>query len=224
MSPGSRSGVNCTRLTEQSIETGQRLGQRGLAHARHVLHQEVALGEQRDEREAHDVRLAHEHVLDVGGDPVGQLGHLGQRHSRRPHRRPGPRDGSLVHPRRGRRPAARRRHPTLLAAPPPEPHPVWQMSGAAMGGPGGRPALSVSRGLRARSPPWGRRPPTVPHLGTGSSRKFTLRVTSMTDCLDREVVRCPAIGWDVGFPHLAPLSADLRKRTSTRRSDVISCG
>ena len=56
----------------------QRLGQRRLADARHVLDQEVPLGEQRDERDAHDVRLAHEHVLDVRGDPVGELRDLGK--------------------------------------------------------------------------------------------------------------------------------------------------
>ena len=69
MSTGIRSGVNCTRLTEQSIERRQRLGQRRLPDARHVLDEQVALGEQRDQRDAHDLGLADDHPLDVGGDP-----------------------------------------------------------------------------------------------------------------------------------------------------------
>ncbi len=67
---------------------GQRLGQRGLADARHVLDQQVALGEQGDQRDAHHLGLADDDPLHVAGDPAAQLGHLGR--GRRRYRRPTP--------------------------------------------------------------------------------------------------------------------------------------
>ncbi len=44
------------------------LGEHGLAGAGHVLDQQVALAEQRHEREAHLLVLAHDDALDVGDD------------------------------------------------------------------------------------------------------------------------------------------------------------
>ncbi len=49
---------------------GQRLGQRGLADAGHVLDQQVAFGQHGDQRDPHHLRLADQHLLDVGGDAL----------------------------------------------------------------------------------------------------------------------------------------------------------
>ena len=47
--------------------------QRGLARAREVLEQQVALAEQRDEAEPDDEGLAEQHLLDVGHQTVEGL-------------------------------------------------------------------------------------------------------------------------------------------------------
>jgi hypothetical protein len=49
---------------------GERLGEAGLAHARHVLEQEVTLGDQAEEDQFDDLALALDHTLDVVDDPV----------------------------------------------------------------------------------------------------------------------------------------------------------
>ena len=67
---GSRSGVNCRRLDRAVDGPGQRLGQRRLADAGHVLDQQVALGEQGDQRDPDDLRLADQDTFDVRGDPL----------------------------------------------------------------------------------------------------------------------------------------------------------
>ena len=48
---GSRSGVNWIRRTVQSIDAGERLAQHRLADAGDVLDEQVALGEQHDQRD-----------------------------------------------------------------------------------------------------------------------------------------------------------------------------
>ena len=65
---GSRSGVNWMRRTEQSMRAGQRLGEHRLADAGHVLDEQVALGEQHDQRQPDDVGLALDDLLDVVRD------------------------------------------------------------------------------------------------------------------------------------------------------------
>ena len=62
---------------------GDRLGEHRLAGARHVLDQEVAAAQQRDEREADLVVLADDDALDVGEDLVAGLLDLGHRPLRR---------------------------------------------------------------------------------------------------------------------------------------------
>ena len=52
---------------------GDRLGEHGLAGAGHVLDQEVAAAQQRDESEADFVVLADDHALDVGEDLLAGL-------------------------------------------------------------------------------------------------------------------------------------------------------
>ena len=52
---------------------GDRLGEDGLAGARHVLDQEVAAAQQRDERQPDLVVLADDHALDVGEDLLAGL-------------------------------------------------------------------------------------------------------------------------------------------------------
>ena len=64
-SDGSRSGVNWMRRHVPPIERAMRLGERRLADAGHVLDEEVALGEQADEREVDGAPLAAEHRLDL---------------------------------------------------------------------------------------------------------------------------------------------------------------
>ena len=64
-SEGSRSGVNWIRANVQSIERGQRLRQARLADAGDVLDQEVALGDQAQQRELDDLGLALDDPLDV---------------------------------------------------------------------------------------------------------------------------------------------------------------
>ena len=52
----------------------QRLAEHRLADARDVLEQQVALGQQHDERRRDDLALALDDVLDVGADPAGHAG------------------------------------------------------------------------------------------------------------------------------------------------------
>ncbi len=65
MSPGSMSAVHCTRPTLRVDALAERARHHRLADAGHVLEQDVALGDHRDQREAHDVGLALDDVLDV---------------------------------------------------------------------------------------------------------------------------------------------------------------
>ena len=58
---------------------GERLGELGLADARHVLDQQVPLGQQHGQAQPHDFGLAFDHALDVGGDPRPHLPDLGDR-------------------------------------------------------------------------------------------------------------------------------------------------
>ena len=60
MSVGRRSGVNCTRLKSRVEGAGQRLGQRGLAHARHVLHEHVPAGQEGGQEVADHLGLAQD--------------------------------------------------------------------------------------------------------------------------------------------------------------------
>ena len=64
--------MNWMRCQVPPIERGDRLGQRRLADAGDVLDEEVALGEQADEREVHLVALALDDALDVGEERVEQ--------------------------------------------------------------------------------------------------------------------------------------------------------
>jgi hypothetical protein len=55
--------------TEGAVDGGgQRLGQARLAHAGHVLDEQVALGDQAEQHELDHLGLALDAVLDVGGD------------------------------------------------------------------------------------------------------------------------------------------------------------
>ena len=67
---GSRSGVNWMRRTLHAIERADRLGQQGLADAGDVLDEDVALGQQRDEREADHLGLALDDRRDVDRDAL----------------------------------------------------------------------------------------------------------------------------------------------------------
>ena len=73
-SDGSRSGVNCRRPYVGVDRRGERLGEGGLADAGHVLDEEVALGEQADEREGDDVVLALDGLADVVDDGADDRG------------------------------------------------------------------------------------------------------------------------------------------------------
>ena len=57
--------MNCTRCQSPPIEQRDRLGERRLAHAGHVLDQQVALREEADQGEPDGVFLALDHLLDV---------------------------------------------------------------------------------------------------------------------------------------------------------------
>ena len=74
-SDGRRSGVNWMRLPGAADRAGDRLGQRGLAHAGDVLDEEVALGEEAHEREVDLLALALDDPLDVveqGGEQAAE--------------------------------------------------------------------------------------------------------------------------------------------------------
>ena len=73
MSEGSRSDVNCTRWKPRPERRRQRMRKRGLAQARQVLDQQVAVGQQRDERQPHFLRLAEHQRVDLG-DRAGRAG------------------------------------------------------------------------------------------------------------------------------------------------------
>ena len=104
-SEGRRSGVNWIRCHVPAIDARDRLGQRGLADAGHVLDEEVALGEQAHEREAHLVALALDHPLDVGERSASKSGRTGAARlsttppACRPVRRAGARRGGRLHTR-----------------------------------------------------------------------------------------------------------------------------
>ena len=185
----------------------QRLGQRGLAHPRHVLDQEVALGQQRDEREAHDVRLAHEHLLRRWRRSGGPARPPRAATSRRP--------TAAGTPRRFPRPPApwaSASCPSSSPDPPRRPATGAPPSVANVGSGHGRTGWSARPDRFERSagplptvgPATPHRPPPRHRIVTKSHSPCKLLIT---DCLDREVVTCPAIGWGVGFPHLAPLCA-----------------
>ncbi len=81
MSDGSRSGVNWTRCQAASMDAARVLAMRRLADARHVLDQQVALGEQAAEGLAEHIRLTPDDPFQVGeqrvvpgGEPGGVLG------------------------------------------------------------------------------------------------------------------------------------------------------
>ena len=60
------------------------LARRGLADAGHVLEQEVALGDEAEQRQVDDVGLALDDPADVGGDGAEQLGERRRRSARSP--------------------------------------------------------------------------------------------------------------------------------------------
>ena len=93
MSEGSRSLVNWMRLELEPDRARERLRERRLADPRHVLDENVAAREDRDDRLAHGLRLATHHRLHVlleapnrarhgvvGGQHAARLGH-GNGHS-----------------------------------------------------------------------------------------------------------------------------------------------
>ena len=59
-------------------ERGQRLGQAGLAHAGHVLDEQVAFGQQAEQRELDHLGLALDHALDVATIEVKASAKLGR--------------------------------------------------------------------------------------------------------------------------------------------------
>ena len=63
--------MNWMRRQLPPMEPATRLGERRLADAGDVLDEEVALGEEADEGEAHDFALALDDLLDVG-DEIGE--------------------------------------------------------------------------------------------------------------------------------------------------------
>ena len=65
--------MNWMRRHEPPIDRRDRLGERGLADAGHVLDEQVALGEQAHEREVDGALLAPEHLLDLPGERVERV-------------------------------------------------------------------------------------------------------------------------------------------------------
>ncbi len=63
---------------------GQRLGEHRLAHARHVLDEQMALREQHGQREPHDLGLALDHGLHRPADPLRRGGQIPPRARLRP--------------------------------------------------------------------------------------------------------------------------------------------
>ena len=73
MSPGIRSGVNCTRLVSTDERRGEGAHQQRLGDAGHALHQHVAAAEQRDEQAGDGGVLADDGLADLGahgGEPL----------------------------------------------------------------------------------------------------------------------------------------------------------
>ena len=68
MSPGSMSGVHCTRRLSAPHRLTEGAGEHRLADAGHVLEQDVAVGADGDQRQAHDVVLAVDDGVDVVDD------------------------------------------------------------------------------------------------------------------------------------------------------------
>ena len=62
------------RRNGQLERRGERLGQRRLAHAGHVLDEQVALGQQADQRQPDRLGLALDRLLDVGDDRLESVG------------------------------------------------------------------------------------------------------------------------------------------------------
>ncbi len=73
MSPGSMSGVHCTRWVRGVDRLGDGAGQDGLAGAGNVLEQDVAFAQDGDEGQANYLVLALQHRLDVLDDLVEVL-------------------------------------------------------------------------------------------------------------------------------------------------------
>ena len=65
--------MNWMRRKPSPERARERVRERGLAHSGYVLEQHVAPGQQRGQRQAHDLVLAVEDALDLGDQPIEQL-------------------------------------------------------------------------------------------------------------------------------------------------------
>ncbi len=113
---------------------GQRLGKHGLAHPRHVLDEQMALGQQHRQREPYDLRLALDHTLHRTVHPLHRGGQISQAHAvvvRRHSALPGP------SPSTG--------HPRILAVRAASRHGLWITGGDMSGASGAFGAGGVSR-------------------------------------------------------------------------------
>ena len=155
-SDGSRSGVNWMRLRGRGDRARDRLGERRLADAGHVLDEEVAFGEQADEREPDLLALALDDALDVGEERVEERRRRRRRGDGEQRAAPGLHagDGS----RRARRYRARRCGATRTAA-------RRRGSGGVAASRRGRSSgarRSRVGGCGSSRPRWWRRPPFLP--------------------------------------------------------------
>ena len=74
---GQQVGRELDALEGAAERARQRLGQHGLADARHVLQQDVALAEQGDQQEVDDLLLADDDAADIGAQSRCCVLHLG---------------------------------------------------------------------------------------------------------------------------------------------------
>lgn len=73
MSPGSRSGVNCTRLARDVQRLGKPLDQFRFAQSGQALQQDVAAGQNAGEDEFNEIFLAEQNLVHGGGQGVKLL-------------------------------------------------------------------------------------------------------------------------------------------------------
>ena len=74
MSPGIRSGVNCTRLKSRPSSWPQRLDEGRLADAGDALEQHVAAAEDAGEDQAVQFGPAEQHAVELLEQPAGEVG------------------------------------------------------------------------------------------------------------------------------------------------------
>ena len=195
---------------------GQRLGQVGLAHARDVLEQQVALGHQAQQHQLDDVALALDDALDVGDDRCRSSRRRSLPGAPRSRCWPQPRSPSVVWVSQARLRARHRkltRRARAVSVRPTRGAPRWRSTSAA---PSWRSGGSIAGGVLTDRAAGAHARPTGGRRGhVGTARRPGRRGRARGD----EVV----VGVGCGGP-MAPGRRAPCRRSTSRRGAASRCG